>query len=522
MRPSPGLLTGLRESTGIFNSIRSAAQSGARPGPYSGQLSRPITSSFPSFARAAHSRAAPRARFGPTPRPTVSRSTPHTLGLSSARNFSSSQPLFNNIVYNAPLALRALSGQVEDGIDERKWRKVRRELRERNRTDVKGKGAAKDPLVALKEKKAEFAAYFGGTSSVDVVEEAQPVTLTLAVDPDVELPLSSSSAAEVENRLLTPSLLHSFGAITSAYDHHAHRLRVIVNRLSAAGLLDLEAGATSGFSLDAHGRRTWEVVFRDGLVTRSRVERVIRGQDGVEPLEDEENDPHHLGWDAKVRRWNRSSAGVGSSASAMVLAGEGEWWWLAGGTSAASSPSSSVALSADLDSPIFPPSLLASSYASSDSGASSAFAAMPGVEEVDAAYARAIADAFVLPDPSSASFAADVDDAALLSFAYEEPEAPTPLADADEVEQDWDSWSLRSSPSPASDVYSPSVASLSASTTSFSVAEEVELDPAASVWAEQVELASVSGSASEAEYAEGVRTFLGEVEAERQRREWVM
>ncbi|GAA6006342.1 hypothetical protein JCM10207_000611 [Rhodosporidiobolus poonsookiae] len=477
---------------GVFRSVRSAAQ--PRPGPY-GRPTLPARTPFiPSAIRQAHSRALPRrAHFGPSPRPVAQRSTGHNVGLGAARSFSSSGfGVLDNVVHNAPLALRALSGQFDGGLDDRKWKKVRRELRAKNRTDVKGKGVALDPLVARKEKRDEFALYFGGAPIAEE-ERATPVTLTLAVDPDVELPLASTSSAEVDvsfERLITPSLLTSFDAITTAYKSHSHRLRVIVNRLSAAGLLDPEVGGTSGLAVDSlTGRRVWQVTFHDGFVTRQRVESVVRGDDwlGATSAEGDgqaEYTPHE-----KVRRWNRQTA---SSASAMVAAGEGGWWCLAGG----SPPVSPTYSSSAVDS-----SVLDASFASAsslvDNAAMSATSAA-----IDAAYALAVAEAFVLPNPAS-SFS-DLSPPSSLSFSHEELEAPAAL-DA------WEDWTA-----PAS-LPSASIASFD-----LSASEHVEeADPAVDLWAAQaddLDDLAASVSLTSEEYETGVRTFLGEVEEERERR----
>ncbi|GAA5916170.1 hypothetical protein JCM6882_005405 [Rhodosporidiobolus microsporus] len=508
---------------GVFRSIRSASI--PRSGPYSGQrlAPRPSSSSpFSSFARGA--RAPPSrplgsgARFSPSPRPVLSSSPAHSLGLGSARSFSSAGfGVIDNVVLNAPLALRALGDQLDGGIDQRKWRRVRRELRERNRTDVKGKGKI-DPVQMMKEQKAEFALYFGSAAEkVEQVEEVvEPVTLVLAVDPDFDLPASSSSSSfdahtaalpyPASERLLTPSLLSSFSSLTRAYETHQHRLRALINRLSLAGLLEPEVGATSGFAVDEEsGRRVWRVEFRDGLVTRSRVERVVKGEEWDGRSEGDSDENAQVGWDAKVRRWNRSTT---SAASAAVLAGEGDWWWLSGGFAA---PPSAVSIAeAALSSPSAPSF---SSPSSSSFAASSGLSYAPSLAgdredddltfDIDAAHALAVAEAFVLPDPSAAS-----------AFSF----SPSMVAETEfdpdlepETEQ-WDDWSLRSS------VVDEGQES-----------EGEDVDPAASAWASQLDFADVDSLSSSGGsfssgvgYDEGVRTFLGEVDAERERtrREW--
>ncbi|GAA5822639.1 hypothetical protein JCM11251_004327 [Rhodosporidiobolus azoricus] len=513
--------------TGIFRSIRSAAI--PRPGPYSGQrlAPRPSSSSSPfsSFAgRGVRSSRPPGsgARFSPSPRPVLSSSPAHSVGLGSARTFSSAGfGVIDNVVLNAPLALRALGDQLDGGIDERKWRRVRRELREKNRTDVKGKGKI-DPVRMMKEQKEEFALYFGASPALAAAEEkaVEPVTLVLAVDPDFDLSTSTSSSTSAGDqldlpypateRLLTPSLLTSFASLTRAYETHQHRLRTLINRLSLAGLLEPEVGATSGFCVDeASGRRVWKVEFRDGLVTRSRVERVVKGDDYV-PASADENDEYALGIDAKVRRWHRSTT---SALSAALLAGEGDWWWLTGESSAVS-----FAAEDHLASPIAPCfSSPSSSSPALDSIAHSVASTEDYAFDIDAAHALAVAETFVLPDPSASSSASSFSEeeevgsvvSPVLSFSYAPSTAGYEDIEIEPETEQWDDWSLHSSIVEEGEEQ-----------------EQAQVDPAASVWASQLDLNlevdSLSSRSSSGGYDEGVRTFLGEVEAERERtrREW--
>ncbi|GAA5874241.1 hypothetical protein JCM8547_007802 [Rhodosporidiobolus lusitaniae] len=497
---------------GVFRSIRSVAI--PRPGPYSGQrLSPHSPSPFPSFARAAHTRAPPRPRFGPSPRPVALRSTAHSTGLGAARSFSSSGfGVLDNVVHNAPLALRALSGQVEDGLDGRNWRKVVREIREKKRKDVKGKGAAKDAKVVMKEKADEFALYFGARPSFAAVAaeeaEAEPVTLVLAVDPEVDLPVPSSSADLVEDfpRLITPGLLSSFSTITTAYTSHSHRLQTITNRLSAAGLLDPHICASSGLAVDDAGHRVWRVVFHDELVTRQRLERVVRGEEEtVGRGEEGEEIVDHAHWDSKVRRWNRSAR---NAAARTVLDGEGTWWWLLGGSS--SSPAATASVESAL-----PSTFLASpaSYASSVASTTSSSDEDSGRYDVDAAYALAIAEEFVLPDPSiSLSLpSSPAYSESGFSLAYSAPAPPAPY-----MQQEWEDWSLHSSSSPLDgSVQSLSFAAPPTELSFSSCGGDAEADLVASVWAEEVR------TGGDRQHEEEVRAFLGEVDAERMRRsEW--
>ena len=60
----------------------------------------------------------------------TSRSTAHATGLQSARQFSSSGPIFNNVIANVPIGLRLVAHEADCGFDKRK-------LRQQIRTQVK-------------------------------------------------------------------------------------------------------------------------------------------------------------------------------------------------------------------------------------------------------------------------------------------------------------------------------------------------------------------------------------------------
>ncbi|GAA6060137.1 hypothetical protein JCM10212_001434 [Sporobolomyces blumeae] len=317
---------------GVFHSVRSAAI--PRAGPYTGQrlAARPSPVGPPrGFSSAARPRPAP-SRFGPTPRPVLVRpgQTSH-VGLGAARTFSSSGfAVFENVVANAPLALRALADQGL-GLDDRKWNRIRREVRRQEKTDVKGKGAIEGQR--FKENiDREFAQFFSvvpTATRADVTKVEEPLSLFLVLDPEVSFasasttPSSSSSALDrVEfdpsYRLLPPSVLVAFDQYTQSYTSHGHRLRALVNRLSAAGLLDDPSAHDAGLHVDVEsGKRIWKIVFRDAFLTRSRLEDVLRGS-GVGARSTD-----MLRWQDKVENWE--------GARLATSTGEGIWWWISGG-----------------------------------------------------------------------------------------------------------------------------------------------------------------------------------------------
>ncbi|GAA5853745.1 hypothetical protein JCM9279_000294 [Rhodotorula babjevae] len=512
----------------IFASTFKAIRTGAvvRPGPYSS--SRLATRAAPAASRPAGRplSSAARARFGPSPRPHAGHSTPRTahVGLGAARQFSSSGfGVWENVVTNAPLALRALADQFGDGgIDRRKWRAETAGIRRAARTAVKGKGKAPVGFDALEDKKLEFARFFGlAAASVKASQQqvAEPVMLVLAVDPDFELaiPSPSTSASAAHDplssfRVLSRSALDSFATISSAYSTHAHHLRVVVNRLAAAGLLDpdvrasTEVGVVDGPLDSPHaGRRVWRIVFDDALVTRSRVERVVRGEPeygaSASAMSASAAAP---AWADKVRQWNRQSA---------VSAGEGDWWWLVGGEAASASLEPSSIFSTGLDdmpmaslslSPAWHRSAVASSSASEDGSNSSAAAFL-----IDAAHALAVAETFVLPDPSASS------SPSVLLDEYDDD-------DDEQHELDHLPWTTWAYDSAADGARSASLSTVSLLDLAASSEHGDELDPAASVWADDSDLeratslwgGSEGGSVVALGEDEGVRGFLRDVEVE--------
>ncbi|GAA5875489.1 hypothetical protein JCM1840_005986 [Sporobolomyces johnsonii] len=481
--------------SGVFHTVRSSVT--PRAGPYTAQrlAARPSPSpAFRSgFSSSVRPSARPSSRFGPTPRPVPHPAQASHLGLGAARSFSSSGfAVFENIVHNAPLGLRALADHGM-GIDERKWRSIKREIRKSERTDVKGKGAF-EGSERLRERQADFAQYFAGVESAAVEEEAEsdaePVTLYFVVDP--ELPFAStssdsSSAATTSSvefdpsyRLLPTSVLTAFTALTQSYTSHAHRLRALINRLSAAGLLDDPSSLEAGMCVDVEsGKRVWRVVFRDGFVTRSRVESVLRGDD------DETGGmyPDGSGWEAKVTSWT----------SRRAAPGEGQWWWIASGDTAPSS--------LDLDDVTNPaPSTYLYSPGSSSVETSFSDDDDDDEEEIAPSHTSTPSQSFVLPDPIRSSSVSSLD-------------LTPPLSPSLDATSDWDAWDLHSS--------SASLSGRPDSPFAFGGPEVDDVD-ASAWWAAESdeETASGSWSGESGEYEEdedGVKQFLDEIERERAR-----
>jgi len=286
--------------------------------------------------------------------------------------------VFENVIHNAPLAIRALADQGM-GIDERKWRKIRREIRKNEKTDVKGKGAIEGQR--MKENiQDEFAQYF----SVPQVAE-DPVSLCLVLDPEIPFASTSSSSPlpaqsidfDASYRLLPPSVLSVFEHFTQSYTSHANRLRSLINRLSSAGLLDDPSALETGMYLDQNtGKRIWKVTFYDGFLTRGRLEGILRDDIARKGM-------NSASWEEKVKNWNNGARSQGR--------GEGEWWWIAGGTPSTFASSLDLETLYDPTPSTYLHSPLESTYSPSASGSST-----PLIQFTPS-------QSLVLPDPSCAS-----------------------------------------------------------------------------------------------------------------------
>jgi len=316
--------------------------------------------------------------------------------------------------------------------------------------------------------KAEFAEFF--TVPVQAVE---PMSLLLVLDPEIPFastssssPAPSSSEFDASFRLLPASVLSVLENFTQSYSSHALRLRSLINRLSAAGLLDDPSSLEAGMFVDStNGKRIWKVIFLDGFLTRGRLESILRGYD-------REGSIGMMDWESKVTNWNGSQ---------KLGKGEGQWWWIEGGgtTTTVSSidldnlsdPTPSTYLHSPVESTFFYPTL--SSAASS------------------ASHHLDQSQSLLLPDPSSLEFSPPLspsleptlwtsfNPSTSTEFGFEGPE----VQDFDAIE----SWST---------VFEDEESSVSEWTSS-----------AASV---------VDGEEGGVE-ADGVQQFLAEIERERER-----
>jgi hypothetical protein len=183
------------------------------------------------------------------PRPSPLSRGVSQVGLGSARNFSSAQPLFQNIVHNAPLALRALGHQV-DGFDAKKLRReVRRTIRKQTKLDAFGaspslaSSGAMGKLVELESSAASDASY--ETNDAESCFASSPassfvsnVSLRIPLEPALPVHFGDMSDTEGSSRLLPRSFLASLRDVQELLDLHRVRLRSLLDRLERAGCFD--------------------------------------------------------------------------------------------------------------------------------------------------------------------------------------------------------------------------------------------------------------------------------------------
>jgi hypothetical protein len=173
------------------------------------------------------------------PRPPVATQ----LGLGTARNFSSSRPILQNLVDNVPIALRSLYEADLDVEFGRKKAGVKRPLYTAvNKPKAalvgpKMKPRARKPPIALAEKEvdavanaaAEFEKYFSAPIPAPVTSY---VFIPLAPTPTNRLPLSTRD--NLPHGRFIP--LQEVGAIHASHNKHALRVSTLFARLDRANV----------------------------------------------------------------------------------------------------------------------------------------------------------------------------------------------------------------------------------------------------------------------------------------------
>jgi len=177
----------------------------------------------------------PRAGFGNV-RPSAIPRSGHNLGLSSARNFSSSRTVFENVVTNAPFGLRVLGDK--DRLDMRKFKREMKAayLKKRQAEAGKGKGRM-NVFDSVKALPTTFDSYFPVT-----VESAAPhatVQLVLPLNPVNESTTFLSYTEDAESsRFFSAMLMSDLHMLSEMHGNHHARLRNIIRKLEMAGCFE--------------------------------------------------------------------------------------------------------------------------------------------------------------------------------------------------------------------------------------------------------------------------------------------
>ncbi|KAK9894551.1 hypothetical protein P389DRAFT_97975 [Cystobasidium minutum MCA 4210] len=191
-----------------------------------------------------HTAARPRGTggFGNLRPNALPRST-NQMGLGSARNFSSSRTVFENVVQNAPLGLRILGDK--DHLDMRSFRREMRRayLKKRKQEAAMGKGKGKalfceNDFIGARQAPAGIEDYF--PIDQEAFAATQPsVQLVLPLDPvsDEAKFMSLNEDAE-ESRFFSAMLMSDLRLLHDMYGRHHARLRNLIAKLESAGCFD--------------------------------------------------------------------------------------------------------------------------------------------------------------------------------------------------------------------------------------------------------------------------------------------
>lgn len=251
IRPRNQLFTSTRNFvTTIFTRLSAPGVRVPRNIPHSSSRVLQSGSSTPSIRsglslparHALHSKAFGAGTFLPrapmSPRPPVATQ----LGLGTARNFSSSRPIFQNLVDNVPIALRSLYEADLDIDFARKKTGVRRPLYTAlNKPKAALVGpkmkprarrvlAEKENSEVLADAAAEFSQYFSAPTPAPVTSY---VFIPLAPTPSNRLPLSSRDSLPHTGRFIP---LGEVGSIHASHSRHALRVSTLFAKLDQANV----------------------------------------------------------------------------------------------------------------------------------------------------------------------------------------------------------------------------------------------------------------------------------------------
>jgi hypothetical protein len=170
------------------------------------------------------------------------------VGLGTARNFSSSRPIFQNLVHNVPVAGRAA---CELDLDERMRMEAKRSLirGKDGKENVVGLGVLKEELSIKKvqvkeveadakdERKQELDYYFPEVKAERVVTTY--LLIPLAPTPTARMPLPQDiPPSSSSGRLLPLSILNILSDVHASHSQYALRVSSLFARLDASRVWD--------------------------------------------------------------------------------------------------------------------------------------------------------------------------------------------------------------------------------------------------------------------------------------------
>lgn len=205
------------------------------------------------------------------------------MGLGTARNFSSGRPIFQNLVDNVPIALRALyEADLDDlGTGRRKQKGLRRMPLQ---TPKKSAGvkkasmmkplkqvkviAAPAPVIEKKEDNAtEMDQYFAAPAGPAVTTH---LLIPLAPTPTNRVPLSALDEEESARGRFLP--LRRIGEVHGAHINHALRVSTLFTRLDQANVWSRGGVVCSAYSGPGATRSNGPKQEADGVCTILKVE----------------------------------------------------------------------------------------------------------------------------------------------------------------------------------------------------------------------------------------------------------
>ena len=186
-----------------------------------------------------HTATRSKASFGSVRPAVVSRNTSQ-LGLGSARQFSGSRPIYQNIVQNAPLGLRALADS-----DQLDMRKLKCDIRAAHFKKLRMAKAEKGKERMWSRDSVNVVPYgmsnYFSAEPVMCMATRPSVQLILPLNPvsDITPFLSYSEGAE-ESNFFSAMLMSDLRLLSELTGNHHARMRNLIQRLETAGCFELD------------------------------------------------------------------------------------------------------------------------------------------------------------------------------------------------------------------------------------------------------------------------------------------